>query len=294
MTMPPSKTDWNPTSSQEDTATKRPQHFGWKRYKALAKAEVRQYLRNKTLLLMALIFPIGVALIIQLMGSGGGSSDSRFSAAISMEIFLLITLMFVQFYSVLSMATTRRDERVLKRLRTGEARDSEIIAALATPGAIMAVILTALMSAILIVMTGELPHTGILTVLSIVLGIIISTALALITSTITTNAEAAQMTSLPVMVLAMLSQSPLRSALPVQLGEFIGSTPFALLGDLTFIEWTGQPFTSDAAAADSSLSDAVSAASALGAAGFPLLLLLIWSGALAWAASRYMKWETNR
>lgn len=265
-----------------------PQSFSWNRYRSLAAAEIRQYLRNKTLLFMAIVFPIGVGLLMQFMGEGGQPASAQIRTAISMEVFFLIALMFIQFYSVLSMTTTRRDERVLKRLRTGEARSAEILAALATPGAIMSLLLTALMSGILIFRTGDLPSTGIVLFLAMILGIVISTGLALLTSSITANAEAAQITSLPVMVLAMLSQSPLRSTLPEQIQEPLARTPFALLGDLTFIEWTGQPYI--AAAIPISGEHTASLATALG----PLALMLVWSIALMWAALRYMKWETNR
>ncbi|WP_232843227.1 ABC transporter permease [Corynebacterium hindlerae] len=265
-----------------------PRNSSWHRYWALAMAEIRQYLRNKTLLFMALVFPIGVGLLMLFMGSAGQPAAAPVRTAISMEVFSLITLMFVQFYSVLSMTTTRRDERVLKRLRTGEARNAEILVALATPGAIMSLVLTALMSAILIFYTGIVPCTGILLVLIALLGIVISTSLALLTSSITANAEAAQMTSLPVMVLAMLSQSPLRSALPQQIQDPLARTPFALLGDLTFIEWTGQTYIAAAATGDEGFSATISTATN------PMILLLVWSIALLWAAYRYMKWETNR
>lgn len=260
----------------------------WGRYLALAMSEIRQYLRNKTLLFMAIVFPIGVGLLMQFMGAAEQPVDARVRTAISMEVFFLITLMFVQFYSVLSMTTTRRDERVLKRLRTGEARDAEILAALATPGAIMSLLLTTLMSGILVLYTGNVPRVGILLFVVIVLGIVVSTGLALLTSSITANAEAAQMTSLPVMVLAMLSQSPLRSALPDQVQDPLARTPFALLGDLTFIEWTGQPFAAGAATTGSGLT------ATLATAAGPVALLLVWGVTLMWAAIRYMKWETNR
>jgi len=260
----------------------------WNRYRALAVAEIRQYLRNKTLLFMAVVFPIGVGLLMQFMGEDGQPASAQIRTAISMEVFFLIALMFVQFYSVLSMTTTRRDERVLKRLCTGEARSAEILAALATPGAIMSLLLTALMSGILIFYTGDLPSTGILLFLAMILGIVISTGLALLTSSVTANAEVAQMTSLPVMVLAMLSQSPLRSTLPDQIQEPLARTPFALLGDLTFIEWAGEPYI---AAADPRLGEQTAGmVTALG----PLALMLVWSVALMWAAFRYMQWETNR
>ncbi|WP_448858124.1 ABC transporter permease [Corynebacterium propinquum] len=272
------------------SASESSKHRGcsWNRYRALAMAEIRQYLRNKTLLFMAIVFPIGVGLLMLIMGGDEQPASTQVRAAISMEVFFLITLMFVQFYSVLSMTTTRRDERVLKRLRTGEARSAEILAALATPGAIMSLLLTVLMSGILIFYTGSIPSTGILLLLAMVLGIVISTGLALLTSSITANAEAAQMTSLPVMVLAMLSQSPLRSALPDQIQNPLARTPFALLGDLTFIEWTGQPLTADIAPTDGELTTTLATALA------PIALMMVWSVALMWAAFRYMKWETNR
>lgn len=73
------------------------------------------------------------------------------------------------------------------------------------------------MSGILVVYTGDLPSTGILLLLAMILGIVISTGLALLTSSITANAEAAQMTSLPVMVwpcfpsLRSVPRCPIRS-----------------------------------------------------------------------------------
>ncbi|WP_293819191.1 ABC transporter permease [uncultured Corynebacterium sp.] len=272
--------------SSNESATEAGPRF--RRYRSLAVAEVRQYLRNKTLLFMAVIFPIGVAFLVQFMGRSDQGGSSLIRTATSMEVFLLITLMFVQFYSVLSMASTRRDERVLKRLRTGEARDLEILTALATPGAIMTVTLTLLMTAILIAYTGDVPRSGVLLFLIVIFGIAISTALALLTSAITANAEAAQMTSLPVMALAMLSQSPLRSALPEQIQDPLSRTPFALIGDLTFIEWTGKPFGQNAGTSASGL------ASTIDQATHPLGLLLVWATVLAWGALRYMKWEINR
>ncbi|SCX13390.1 ABC transporter permease [Corynebacterium jeikeium] len=272
--------------SSNESATEAGPRF--RRYRSLAVAEVRQYLRNKTLLFMAVIFPIGVAFLVQFMGRSDQGGSSLIRTATSMEVFFLITLMFVQFYSVLSMASTRRDERVLKRLRTGESRDLEILTALATPGAIMTVTLTLLMTAILIAYTGDVPRSGVLLLLIVIFGIAISTALALLTSAITANAEAAQMTSLPVMALAMLSQSPLRSALPEQIQDPLSRTPFALIGDLTFIEWTGKPFGQNADTSAGGL------ASTIDQATHPLGLLLVWAAVLAWAALRYMKWETNR
>lgn len=269
------------------TKTQQPPAVRMSRYLALAKAETRQFIRNKTLMVMAIAFPIGVGILMLYMNNAEQIGGQAVRSAIAMEVFFLITLMFVQFYSVLSMTTTRRDEKVLKRLRTGEAKDVEIIAAIATPGAVISLVLTVVMIAVLVGFTGVTPLTGMVLVVAMALGIVIATALALITSSVTANAEAAQMTSLPVMVLAMVSQSTMRIALPEQIQNVIDRTPFALIGDVAFVEWAGGTMR------DVSAGSASAAAPVLGLL-YPLLLLVVWAIALVWVAARYMKWETNR
>lgn len=256
------------------------------RYFALAKAETTQFLRNKTLLSMGLIFPIGIGLLSQQLAQGG---EKQVVAATSMEVFFLITLMFVQYYSVLSMATTRRDERVLKRLRTGEARDGEIMLAISTPGVLLSVILTALMITVLAIQAGEMPNSTLLLFVGLALGLVISTALAFLTSRMTSNAEAAQMTSLPVIVLAMLSQSPLLAIFPDDARQILEFTPFALIGQLSFIDWAGAPLTELTGGGEIAEGFAV-----FGAAGVQIAALAVWAIVLSWLSVRFMKWETNR
>lgn len=251
----------------------------WRRIQSLSMAEIRQYLRNKTLVSYALFFPIGIGLMTQFIGGNRDSAQPGLQAATSMEVFLLIALMFVQFYSVLSMATTRRDERVLKRLRTGEARDGEILTALAAPGAVFSLALTVIMTVILMVLNSTTPEYFLPMLAAVLLGLIISTALALLTSIITSNAEAAQMTSLPVIILAMFSQSTFRMILPEEVQDIVAHTPFALIGDVVFIDWNG-----------STLSGTLSS----GEVWQPLAELLAWSVVLLFLGVRNMKWETNR
>lgn len=251
----------------------------WRRILSLSKAEIRQYLRNKTLVSYALFFPIGIGLMTQFIGANRDSAEPGLQAATSMEVFILIALMFVQYYSVLSMTTTRRDERVLKRLRTGEARDGEILAALAAPGAAFSLALTVIMTVILMLLNSTTPNAFLPMLAAVILGLVTSVGLALLTSIVTSNAEAAQMTSLPVIVLAMASQSTFRMILPEGVQDIVAHTPFALIGDVVFIDWNGSSFSG---ALDS------------GEVWRPLVELLAWSVVLLWLGVRYMKWETNR
>ena len=243
-----------------------------RRYFALARAEIILFFRNKTLLVMAIICPI--VLPFAVMYSLPKTGAAAVIAGLAMEIFLLMALMFVQFYSVLSVMATRRDEKVLKRLRTGEVRDSEILLAIATPGALLTLGLTIVVVALLSVISKQLPTMGLGIVWAMVFGIIIATACALLSSAITANAESVQVTAMPVMILAMLSQSSIRLAFPQHIQEIVDRTPFALLVDLSNYDWTGA----------NTLKESV-----------PTMgYLLLWALALCWLAARHLRWETNR
>lgn len=98
----------------------------------LARANTLLLVRNRMTLLYALVFPL-LPLLMVLLGSG----DAADGGPVAITSALTIAFLFPIFYNVLSMVVTRRDELVLKRLRTGEALDIEIIAALALPGVVI-------------------------------------------------------------------------------------------------------------------------------------------------------------
>lgn len=255
------------------------------RLKALGTAEWLQFRRNKTLLFMATIFPVGIPLV--LFGIGGRGA---IEAANTFDIFVLYTLLFVQFYTVLSMVTTRRDERVLKRLRTGEARDWEILGAICIPGALLTAVFSIAIIPILMLMGAPTPVNLIPIVLVVILGLILVSALAFLTSAFTRNAEAAQLTSLPVFTIAMLGLGTLR---PVfgdgLLAEIISYTPFAMISDLVQLGWAGATFPD--AMADAAPLDFTGV---LGASVQPLLIALVWIVLALVAMRQTMRWDTHR
>ena len=59
---------------------------------------------------------------------------------------LTLAVLFPVYYNVLSQFVTRRDELVLKRLRTGEIRDLELLGAMALPGVAVAVVVSAIVT----------------------------------------------------------------------------------------------------------------------------------------------------
>lgn len=92
-------------------------------------------LRSRLAIVYAVVIPI-IPLALLFTGDRGDGAIGATAVTSS----LTMAVLFPVFYNVLSQFVTRRDELVLKRLRTGEARDPEILAAMALPGAAIAVV----------------------------------------------------------------------------------------------------------------------------------------------------------
>ena len=216
---------------------------------ALSKAEFRQFIRNKTLVVLGTVFPVALPLATFFIARNESGGTAKV-ATTGLEMFALMAFLFVQYYSVLSMVTTRRGEGVLKRLRTGEAADWQIQAAPAVPGAVLTLIGGVIVSGVIYGAGAPAIVNPVALVIAVIGGIIVFSLLGLATSAVTKNAEAAQITSLPVMVIAMVGLESIRDILPDRLGDVVSWTPFAALSDLISLGAAGLPATageSDAA-----------------------------------------------
>lgn len=254
------------------------------RLRSLGTAEWLQFRRNKTLLFMAAL-PVGIALLLFGVGDRGAPE-----AANSFDIFALYTLLFVQFYTVLSMVTTRRDERVLKRLRTGEARDVEILGAICIPGALLTVVFAVIVVMLLMLMGAPAPANLLPVIVTVGIGLVLVSALAFLTSAFTRNAEAAQLTSMPVFTIALLGMGTIR---PIfgdgVVAGIVSYTPFAAISDLVQFGWAGQTFTATLDGAER-----LDFTGVLGASVQPLLIVMAWTVLAVVAARHYMRWDTHR
>lgn len=250
---------------------------------ALAKAEYLQFRRNKTLVVMGIFFPVGISLALFFIATREQAPTAD-TAAVTLEMIALIALLFVQYYSVLSMVTTRRGEGVLKRLRTGEALDWQILTAPAVPGALVTVASTVVVLAVIYGMGAPAPVNPVAIVLAVLGGIILFTLLALATSAVTKNAEAAQITSLPVMTLAMLGLASIRQVLPDRLAGLVDWTPFAAISDLVFLGAAGRPAVGDP-------TDMLDFAGTFGMFGRPVATLAIWTVLALMLTHRSFRWD---
>lgn len=251
---------------------------------ALATAEFRQFCRNKTLVTMGTVFPIGIPLATFVIARRDTDVTTAL-AATTLELFAYAALLFVQYYSVLSMVTTRRGEGVLKRLRTGEAADWQILTAPAVPGVLLTAAGTAVVAGVVYGFGAPAPVNPILIAVALIAGVILFSVLALATSAVTKNAEAAQITSLPVMVLATIGLGSIRSILPDGLAGIAGWTPFAAVSDLISLGTTGKSVMA------SSSDAALDFAGTFGEIAQPVATLVLWS-VLAFAlTSTSFRWD---
>ncbi|MGV8874522.1 MAG: ABC transporter permease [Rhodococcus sp. (in: high G+C Gram-positive bacteria)] len=258
--------------------------YGRRPLRALAKAEYRQFRRNKTLVFMGTVFPVAIPLVSYLIARNEGGATAQ-AATAGLEMFALMALLFVQYYSVLSMITTRRGEGVLKRLRTGEADDWHIQAAPAVPGALLILVGAGVVGAVIYGGGAPAPVNPIALATALVGGVIVFSLLALATSAVTKNAEAAQITSLPVMILAMAGLAAIRNVLPDRLASVVDWTPFAALSDLVSLGAAGTLATADAS------SPALDFAGTFGEMTQPVVSLALWAAlALAVVATSF-RWD---
>jgi ABC-2 type transport system permease protein len=198
---------------------------------------------------------------------------------------LLVISLFPVYYNVLAQFVSRRDELVLKRMRTGEARDAELLLSIALPGAVSALVLSALAVPIAAGAGQPLPVNPLLYAALACAAVVMFTAFAYWTAAWTRNAEAAQLTSMPIILIASLGQ--LTSSIPDmpdRVRDVLSLTPGAAISDLVRVGWFGLDGTG---AKETTLSFTES----WGPAAGPLLVVAAWTALAVVLARRSMRWE---
>lgn len=229
---------------------------------ALSRANAVLMLRNPITLSYGVLTPlVPLALIFF-------SSAKEAAVAGSISAILITAWLLPVYYNILSIIVTRRDELVLKRLRTGEAKDVELLVSMCLPGIAISVVV-AVLAALVATAIGYPPGSPATYVLAVAAGSVMCAALAVWTASWTRNAEAAQMTSLPVLMVMMVGM--FGRMLPENVQEYVALTPGGALDALARLSWGAD-------------ADALRAA----------VVVVAWTGGAIWAAQRSMRWEPRR
>ncbi|MEU1436966.1 ABC transporter permease [Streptomyces sp. NPDC005786] len=261
-----------PATAQRTTTTSRG------RLMALGRAEMTLLARNRSAVVVALLVPSAMVMAmkstfeqVDLGGTGLTVAGAALTGGIGTVLIQAVYMNMVSAY------VARREDLVLKRLRTGEVSDSEILTGTALPSAALALAQSAL-----IIVTGAAffgltaPQRPELLLAGLLLAVVLLTLLAAATSIVTRTVQTSQLTTLPLFLVSMMGSGlfvPLE-IFPDPLASACEFLP--LTGVMTLIRsgWLGVNEGTDV----------------LGAA----LTGLVWTALAVFAVQRWFRWDPRR
>lgn len=253
-----------------------------RRFGTLARAETTILLRNKT----AAFTAIGIPFMMGLLFAGIGLDDPALLGVALTTGLVAMGILFVTYYSMVTSLVGRREQLVLKRLYAGEPTPMEVLLAPAVPLWVLFVI----QSTIGIVVAGLLFGTPVAHPWALPLAVLGGTSawtgLAIWSATWTKTVESAQLTTVPLMLIA-LGLSGLMVPLqllpaPVQfVAHLLPMTPVLDLINLAYlgIGTDGNPLTG--------------APDLLLATAGMVLPLVAWTAFGLWVALRNFRWDAR-
>lgn len=251
---------------------------------ALARAEIRLFLRNRTAVVNSAVVPLLLVAAVPALGIG---EDGIAVGPQLLVTAIGVTLIFLTYYNLLTTFVARREELVLQRMRTGELTETEVVLGLATPTMLITAGQIGLV-AVGIAALGEwsAPVDVVLPLVGVLVGAVLMLALAAASTAFTRTAESAQITALPLLLISTgLSGlfAPL-SSFPEELAtvaRFLPLTPVVELAQLGLagLTWDGE---------------SVDLAGAWSASVLPLAVLAGWLVVGAVLARRTFRWAPSR
>ncbi|MFE6783515.1 ABC transporter permease [Streptomyces sp. NPDC057680] len=248
------------------------------RLAALGRAELTLLVRNRTALFGALLVPLltvgAVRSSLQDVDLGtAGTTIAEVAVTGALGMALLIGV----YSNLVAAFAARREALVLKRLRTGEPTDPEILTGIALPAAALVLAQSAVLTAGGIAALGlPAPARPDLLLAGVVLGTVLLTAVAAATSAVTRTPESAQLTALPLVLVSSLGSGlfvPL-SMLPDGLASACELLPVTGVMTLVRAGWSG----------------GVAGGDLLGAAA----VTVAWIALSVFAVQRWFRWEPRR
>ena len=187
--------------------------------------------------------------------------------------------------NLVTALVARREQLVLKGLRTGESTDPEILAGTAAPAIAIAWAEIAVAAVAAMAVFGMAPPVNaVLALAALILGTAVFALLAAVSSAATRTVEMAQVTTLPVLVVPFVLSGLLIpvAMLPGPLRWAAEALPLTPVAELMRLALTGTTAAGG---------HRLGLAATFGAAVIPVLVLTAWIAAAGWAARR---WEPRR
>lgn len=245
---------------------------------ALARAEFMLLGRSKATLVAAVLVPLALPFSLRPVVDDMDVEKSGLSVGlVLLPAAVGFTLLFGVYGALTGIYTARREELVLKRLRTGELRDVEILCGTALPiGATGLTQSVVLVGASTVLLDVPAPHAPQFVVPGLLLGLVMCAALAAVTAAVTRTVESAQVTTLPFVMISMALSGvavPLE-LLPDTFASVCELLPLSPVIILVRGGWAGTLSTYEA----------------LGA----LATAVAWTVLAVFAVQRWFRWEPRR
>ncbi|RSS82434.1 ABC transporter permease [Streptomyces sp. WAC06614] len=245
---------------------------------ALGRSELTLLVRNRATLTVALLMPLVMVFVLQnslagyaLEGGAAAIGEATLTGGIGMVLVLVVYMNLVTAY------VARREELVLKRLRTGEANDLEILAGSALPAAVLAFVqIAVLVGAGAAVLDVRAPRNPLLLAAAVLAGTVLLAALGAATSAVTRTVESAGLTTMPLFLVSVVGSGvfvPV-DTMPGTLASVCELLPLSGVMTLVRAGWLGTSGEQDL----------------LGAA----LTTLAWAVISVFAVQRWFRWEPRR
>lgn len=247
-----------------------------RRIGALARAEALSLRRNPMALLTAVATPIVGVVVLIVLPPDGAVSPAGATIAVTAAAFALL---FPLYYNLVAALVARREELVLKRLRSGECADPEILVGAAAPPVTIAgaYMIVGVVAAVATSGSGR-PAGLALVVAAMVLGAVVFGLLAAVSTVLTRTVELAQLSTLPVVLISMILGGLVPpDGLPGPLPVIARVLPLTQVADLMWLGLTG----SARGPADAAAGGIVTA----------LLVLTAWVVVGVALLRRFMRWE---
>jgi len=254
-----------------------------RRVAALARGELRLFLRNRTAVINSVLLPLLLVAAVPALGIDG-------DVPLGPQLIVTavgVTLVFLTYYNLVITYVARREDLVLQRMRTGELTGLEVLLGTAVPTLLVTLGQIALVT-VGVVALGEwsAPVEYLLPVVALLGGGALMAVLAAASTAFTRTAESAQVTTLP-LVVATSAMSGLITPLSVfpdalaTVARLMPVTPVVELLQLGLagVTWDGE---------------VVDAGGAWSAAGLPLAVLAGWLVLGTLAATRWFRWAPRR
>jgi ABC-2 type transport system permease protein len=248
------------------------------RMTSLARAEMTLLGRTRGALVAALFAPLVLPVTTSQMAKEMDLAEAGLdTGTLVLPASVGFSLLFAVYSVLVGALVVRREELVLKRLRTGELRDVEILAGSALPavltGLVQCLVLAVACSVLLDLPVPPAPH---LAVVGLLLGLVMCAALAAATASFTRTGESAQVTPMPLMIVSMMGSGmffPLE-LLPDRVASVCELLPLTPVVTLVRGGWTGDLPVSEA----------------LGA----VATAVVWIVIAVFAVRRWFRWEPRR